>query len=131
MDGEFKVQLKKCNQATITKLFNDKYQNKLRDAYFKSAHKDSGTMKEKDFCAGYHNNDSLFLVYTLEANILKIYVETVNKKDLNLMKNTINMYFQQVIGILNETGQKWSNPQATISLENCPFYGSVKTRRKH
>lgn len=37
MDGEFKVQLKHADQDAITKLFHDKYQNKLHDAYFKKS----------------------------------------------------------------------------------------------
>ncbi len=130
MDGEFKVQLKQYNQDVITKLFKTAYQDKLKAAYAKSAYRDSTIFSETDFCAGSFANGTLLLVYTLEADNLKFYVETENKEDIKVMKKAINDYFRQATRILSKNNIKWSHPEATITLDKCPFFGTVKTLRK-
>ncbi|HEY4151091.1 MAG TPA: hypothetical protein VGM41_19265, partial [Chitinophagaceae bacterium] len=75
-------------------------------------------------------NGTLLLVYTLEADNLKFYVETENKEDIQVMKKAINDYFSQATRILRKNKIKWSHPEATITLEKCPFLGTVKTLRK-
>jgi hypothetical protein len=39
MTGEFKIQLKKYDQAVLTKIFNQEYHHKLSHAYAQSAYK--------------------------------------------------------------------------------------------
>ena len=130
MTGEFKIQLKKYNQAQLTKIFNKEYQNKLSQAYARSAYKDGNIFKESDFCSGTIADGNLLLIYTLQADTLKCYVETDVTQDLGLMKKTINTYFGQVISILDKNDLKWHHPEATIKLEKYPFYGYVKTLPK-
>lgn len=61
MYGEFRVKLTSFDQATVTKIFTDAYQNKLPGAYARSAYKNGASVSEAEFCAGYHTNDSLLL----------------------------------------------------------------------
>ena len=129
MYGEFRVKLASFDQVTVTKIFTDAYQNKLPGAYARSAYKNGTSVSVSDFCAGYHTNDSLFLVYMMESDRLKVYVETANKKDLALMKATINRYFEQVTDLFKKHELQWSKPEATITLEECPVYGFVKTKK--
>ncbi|HVU95462.1 MAG TPA: hypothetical protein VHE34_09565 [Puia sp.] len=60
---------------------------------------------------------------------MKVYVETLNQQDLNNLKNTLNEYFKNITEMLDRKRIKWSKPQATIRLENCPLTGFVKTRK--
>lgn len=124
------MKLSRFDQARVTKIFNDAYQNKLPGAFGRSAYKSGTLVSENEFCSGYHTNDSLFLVYMMESDRLKIYVETVNKKDLNVMKITINRYFDQVTDLLKANGLKWSKPEATITLEECPVFGFIQTKKE-
>jgi len=129
MNGEFRVKLTDFDQEKVTKIFTDAYQNKLPGAFARSAYKSGTLVSESEFCAGYHTNDSLFLVYMMESDRLKVYVETINKKDLVLMKSTVNRYFEQVTDLFKKHGLRWSKPEVTITLEECPVYGFVKTRK--
>lgn len=135
MDGEIRLKLRGFDQEKVTKIFTNAYPNNLASAYARSAYdriarEGEKTLTSNDFCAGYHTNDSLFLVYWMEADVLKVYVETVNNKDMVLMKATINRYFQQITRLFDNQGMNWSKPEATITLEDCPFYGFVKTRKE-
>jgi|SRR6185312_8543411 len=128
MDGEFRVEIKDYDAATIIQAFVEDYGSKLTQTYGKSAYQSSGTLGQDDFCAGYQTNDALFLVYNREGDDLKVYVEPTNKKDINLMKELVNRYFSKITKTLDKKKIKWSKPQATITLEGCPLTGVYKTR---
>jgi hypothetical protein len=130
MTGEFKIQLKNYDQDVLTKIFNQEYHDKLNQAYSQSAYKDGRIFRKPDFCSGTITDGSLLLIYTLQADTLKCYVETDMTHDLAVMKKAINMYFGQVISILDKNKFKWHHPEATIKLEKYPFYGYVKTLPK-
>ena len=66
----------------------------------------------------------------LQANILRCYVETDSIADLIAVKKAINMYFGQVVRILNRMGVEWGNPEATIMVGEMSFYGTVETRAR-
>jgi hypothetical protein len=100
MDGEFRVRLKNYNTDKIVEAFIEYYGDNLAQAYAKSAHQDSGNVSQDELCAGYQTKDSLFLVYNREGNSLKVYVEPVNKKDVNHMRELINRYFKGVTEIV-------------------------------
>jgi len=127
MDGEFKVVLKEYDQAELVKAFKEDFNDNFSAAFEKSAYKTSGALQLTDFCAGYLTRDSLFLVYNREGDIMKVYVETPNARDLNNLKNTINKYFGGITKMLDKRKMKWSSPEATITLENLPLYGFIKT----
>jgi len=129
MDGEFRVQLKNYDAAKVVGAFIESYGDNLAQAYAKSAYHHSGNVSPDDLCAGYQTNDSLFLVYNREGNFLKVYVEPVNKKDVNHMRELINRYFNGVTKMLDGKKIKWSKPQATITLEECPLTGVYKTKK--
>lgn len=129
MDGEFRVQLKNYDAERIIEAFIESYGDNLAQAYARSAYQDSGNVSQDDLCAGYQTNDSLFLVYNREGNSLKVYVEPVNKKDVNHMRELINRYFDGVTKMLDRKKIKWSKPQATITLEECPLTGEYKTKK--
>lgn len=129
MDGEFRVQLKEYKADKIVEAFIEYYGDNLAQAYSKSAYRNSGNVSQDDLCAGYQTKDSLFLVYNREGNSLKVYVEPVNKKDVNHMRELINRYFKGVTEMLDKKKIKWSKPQATITLEECPLTGVYKTKR--
>jgi muramoyltetrapeptide carboxypeptidase LdcA involved in peptidoglycan recycling len=44
------------------------------------------------------------------------------------MKELVNRYFKGVVEMLDKKGIKWSNPQATITLEECPLPGIYRTK---
>jgi len=128
MVGEFRVRLTVYDIDKIVQAFKEYYGDNLTQAYGRSAYQTSGDVKQADLCAGYQTNDSLFLVYNREGNYLKVYVEPANKKDLNHMKELINRYFKGVTEMLDKKKIKWSKPQATITLEDCPLTGDYKTK---
>jgi|GEM_PF-1984745 hypothetical protein len=127
MTGEFKMQLRNYDQAQLTTLFNKAYQNSLPQAYAKSSYKDGAMFSQDMFCAGSLMDGDLLLIYMLQADTLRCYVETEATQDLAAMKKAINMYFQQIIRILDRNKIKWHNPEATIKLEKYRSYGDVKT----
>jgi len=131
MDGEFKVELKDYNAAKIIGSFKEYYGNRLAEAYARSKYQLSGLIKEEGFCAGHHTHDSLFLVYNREGTWLKVYVETVNRQDINNLKNIINSYFKIITKMLDKKKIKWLNPQATIRVQNIPLPGVFQTRKKY
>jgi hypothetical protein len=130
MTGEFKMQLRRYDQVQLTKIFNKEYQGKLRHAYSRSIYKDGATFQQSDFCSGSLTSGSLLLIFILQADTLKCYVETEVTQDLGVMKKAINMYFQQVITILDKNKIRWHHPEATIKLDNYPFYGYIQTFTK-
>ncbi|HXB05467.1 MAG TPA: hypothetical protein VNW04_00080 [Puia sp.] len=130
MTGEFKIQLKKYDQAVLTRIFNQEYHGKLGQAYSQSAYNDGKIFTKADFCSGTITAGSLLLIYTLQADTLMCYVETEVTQDLGVMKKAINTYFGQVISILDKNKIKWHHPEATIKLEKYPFYGYLKTLPK-
>jgi hypothetical protein len=128
MDGEFRVEIKKYDATKIVGAFTDHYTNKLAEAYAKSAYSRTGTLSIDDFCAGYQTKDSLFLVYNREGDELKIYIEPSNTRDINFMKLLLNRYFKQITVMLDKNKIKWSDPQAVITLEECPLPGLYTTK---
>lgn len=130
MDGEFKVLLKKYDQAQLVTAFNENFTNNFTQAYEKSAYQASGILKQSDFCTGYITKNSLFLVYNREGDTMKIYVEIYNLKDVGKLKTDINSYFESITRMLDRKKIKWERPQATITLENYELYGVMKTRKE-
>lgn len=130
MTGEFKMKLKSYEQAQLTTIFTKAYQNKLARAYARSSYKDGAMFSQADFCAGSLTEGNLVLIYMLQADTLRCYVETEVTQDLAAMKRAINMYFLQIITVLDKHKIKWHDPEATIKLEKYPSYGSVKTLAK-
>ena len=124
------MKLKSYDQAQLTTIFTKAYQNKLAQAYARSSYKDEAMFTQADFCAGSLTEGNLLLIYMLQADMLRCYVETEVTQDLAAMKKAINMYFLQIITVLDKHQIKWHDPEATIKLEKYPSYGSVRTLAK-
>jgi len=102
----------------------------LAQAYARSSYKDGAMFSQADFCAGSLTEGNLLLIYMLQADTLRCYVETEVTQELTAMKKAINMYFLQIVAVLNKHKIKWHDPEATIKLEKYPSYGSVRTLAK-
>ena len=129
MTGEFKIKLKNYDQERLTGIFSKAYQNGLAAAYAKSVYKDGTLFKQGDFCAGSLTDGNRLLIYLLQADTLRCYVEE-DAPDLPAIKKAINMYFQQIVTVLNQNKIKWFEPEATIKLEKYSSYGDLKTLSK-
>jgi hypothetical protein len=127
---EFKMKLKNYEQERITKIFVDAYPDRLSTTFSKMDPENRSFYVESDFCVGTYTSGRLLLIWKMEVNVLRIYVECDNKGDIKVMKKTLNECFQQAITILNKNDIKWYDPIATITFEIIPFYGEVKTRSK-
>jgi hypothetical protein len=109
MTGEFTIRLKRYDQVVLTRIFNEEYHDTLSLAYDRSEYKYGDIFREQNFCSGSFTDGSLLLIYTLQADTLRCYVET-EVPDLGTMKKAINTYFGQVIAILEKNKIKWHHP---------------------
>src|SRR5258708_39780389 len=109
MTGEFTIRLKRYDQVVLTRIFNEEYHDTLSLAYTRSEYKYGDIFEEHNFCSGSISDGSLLLIYTLQADTLRCYVET-DVEDLTIMKKAINTYFGQVITILEKNKIKWRHP---------------------
>ena len=64
MHGEFRLRLKDYHEQHIIQVFEKAYGKKLQAAYDSSDLAKRDKLKGLNFYAGYHTDDSLFLVYT-------------------------------------------------------------------
>ncbi len=127
MNGEFKVLVKKYDANKLISAFGKNFTENLSGAYSKSGAK-SDILKESDFCFGYLTNDSLFLIYNREERWMRVYIESIAVQSVRGLQDAINRYFESITRMLDREKISWNDPQATISLENYPLYGSYKTR---
>ena len=127
MNGEFRVLIKSFDQSKIIETFKYHFTDNFSAAYDRSMYKMTGILKQSDFCFGYLTNNSLFLVYNREGDTMKVYIENLPKGDVNGLKTAIDTHFGSITRMLDKVGIRWKAPEATITLENHPLYGSLKT----